>query len=141
MAYSGIKYINVKGGQQTNLADKMVAGQHGDESLQCYEQKEKNLSNEESEARSIVLSPWKRRFRTYRARALWLTLFFVYTAYVVLSLIHDSSGAIFVCLLEAVFLLIVIFKVFKVDIWEPVATLQMRCVSRVKGPWRKKIRM
>lgn len=142
MAYPGVRYTNVEGGLEIYLADKMVAEQPGDTSSHFYGQKESAPSKEnESETRSIVLSPWKRRFLKYRARALCLTLFFLYTTYVVFSLMHDSSGAIFVCLLEAVFLFMIIFKVFKVDIWEPVTSLQSKWVSSVKKPRRTKVRM
>ena len=94
-----------------------------------------------SASRSIAVSPWKRRLRQYGAPVTYLTLYFLYTVYVVFSLIYDPAGAIFVSLLEAIFLFIVISKVFKVDIWSPLVSLQSKCLLRVKKPFRSKIRM
>lgn len=70
---------------------------------------------------------------------MYLALFFLYTVYVVFSLVYDPAGAIFVCLLEAVLLFIVIFKIFKVDIWKSVLSLQSNWL--VERPLRTKIRI
>lgn len=142
MAYSGVKYTNVQDAQEHRLIDmngtelgSSIPDQDGKD-LKWVPSKESNPAS-----RSIVQSPWKRRLRKYGVPGMYLALFFLYTVYVVFSLVYDPAGAIFVCLLEAVLLFIVIFKIFKVDIWKPVVSLQSKWLVRVKGPLKTKIRM
>lgn len=142
MAYSGVKYTNVQDAQEHRLIDMYgtelgvsIPDQDGKD-LKQVPSKESN-----STARSIVQSPWKRRLRKYGVPGMYLALFFLYTVYVVFSLVYDPAGAIFVCLLEAVLLFIVIFKIFRVDIWKPVLSLQSKFLVKVKRPLRTKIRM
>ncbi|XP_061180258.1 solute carrier family 28 member 3-like [Saccostrea echinata] len=143
MAYSGIKYTNVEGRQEYSQADDMEEKRVTFDKISHLNGQEMQVPSKENKSkdRSIVLSPWKRRLQTYRKRVVYLTLFFLYTVYVIFSLLYDANGAIFVCLLEAVFLFLVIFNVFKVDIWEPVLSLQAKCLIRVKRPLRTKIRI
>lgn len=142
MAYSGVKYTNVQDAQEHRLIDmngtelgSSIPDQDGKD-LKWVPSKESNPAS-----RSIVQSPWKRRLRKYGVPGMYLALFFLYTVYVVFSLVYDPAGAIFVCLLEAVLLFIVIFKIFKVDIWKPVVSLQSKWLVRVKGSLKTKIRM
>lgn len=142
MAYSAVKYTNVQDGQEHRLIDMYgtelgvsIPDQDGKD-LKQVPSKESN-----STARSIVQSPWKRRLRKYGIPGTYLALFFLYTVYVVFSLVYDPAGAIFVCLLEVVLLFIVIFKIFKVDIWKPVLSLHSKFLVKVKRPLRTKIRI
>uniref|UniRef100_A0A8W8K227 Sodium/nucleoside cotransporter n=1 Tax=Magallana gigas TaxID=29159 RepID=A0A8W8K227_MAGGI len=142
MAYSGDKYTNVQDAQEHRLID--IYGTEVGDSIPGQDEKDlKRVPSKESNsaARSIVQSPWKRRLRQYGVPGMYLALFFLYTVYVVFSLVYDPAGAIFVCLLEAVLLFIVIFKIFRVEIWKPVLSLQSKFLVRVKRPLRTKIRI
>lgn len=142
MAYHGVEYSAVQDDREQCLAD-MNGTDSGNTISILKNQELKYLPSVEptSASRSIAVSPWKRRLRQYGAPVTYLTLYFMYTVYVVFSLIYDPAGAIFVSLLEAIFLFIVISKVFKVDIWSPLVSLQLKCLLRVKKPFRSKIRM
>lgn len=92
-------------------------------------------------SREKVISSWKQHIRNYRSKILCVTLLALYTVYIVCSLLYDHDSAVFVCLLEVLFLIVLIIKVFKVDIWRPIILLHKKWLFHVTRPVRNKIRV
>jgi hypothetical protein len=92
-------------------------------------------------SREEMTSSWKQRIGDCRSKVICVTFLVLYTAYVICALIYNHDRAIFVCLLDVVFLLILIIKVFKVHIWRPIVFLYKTWLLHVTRPVRNKIRV